>query len=388
MVSGILTALLAVTVYSAVRVHEHLKHTTREDTESKVRDGIKVFRQEGHDVYELRSGKSVMQVVPSIGSNMISMTQELRGKRIKVIEPPPSLRKLKEENACFYGNPVLFPFACRMEDEFSFDGERYRTPSVMKAGGYPMHGLVGRLPWKVVDTGENVKGTWIQTSFDFDDPELPAHWRDVYGGLKIALKFVLDNQGARVTVNMRNRGRDRRIMSFACHPIFPVHGRRSQARVFIDARTLVRLKNGLPEEVAQPEGNTIMQGRAVGEDYLCPCYTDLARDGQGNASIVIEYPDPGLRLRVLLGSKYRHLVFWMPPADLHKALKADEPIWGGNAVFAIEPHTSSINAPVLHSGAKGSELRRIANPIILDSGEEFEEFFSFGMETMPLLSNP
>ena len=113
---------------------------------------------EGHTTYHLKDAREKMtfSIVPDIGNWGYSLT----AKGHEVFYPRPSFAQYLAERGLGYGNPLMAPFANRIDrDYYYFEGRKYllngdlgnflRTPPK----NFPIHGVMAYDPrWEVVKT--------------------------------------------------------------------------------------------------------------------------------------------------------------------------------------------------------------------------------------------
>lgn len=210
-----------------------------------------------------------------------------------------------------FGGAILAPFANRItgravagarEIETTVDGRAVRLPRNWGgkrpgAAQYAMHGLILQSPvaWRQ-DEPRAVSGRLAAGDFGGHWPsatELGFEWRLAAGVLSLR-------------VEARNVGHDRLPMALGWHPYFALpSGDRRQARLRVPARARTEVDNYddvLPTGRLAPTAGSAFDftapgGRALAEQYLDDCFTDLVRQ-DGEAVVDILDPAAGLALSV------------------------------------------------------------------------------------------
>ncbi len=141
-------------------------------------------KTEGHITYQLKDQKLKMDfsLVPDIGNWGYS----LRVHGNEVFYPRPSFEQYIKERGLGYGNPIMAPFANRIDrDHYYFEGKKYllngdlenflRTPPT----NYPIHGLLAYdNRWEVVKTtASDAAGASVTSRLEFYKyPDLTAQF--------------------------------------------------------------------------------------------------------------------------------------------------------------------------------------------------------------------
>lgn len=320
-------------------------------------NNIERFLKEKYEVYRLSSqchnGEMSIELVPSIGSNVIRVSQRIVEKEFEIIESPPSLQEL-ESQPFNWGIPVC-SFANRWSKKFFFNNIEYETPYFdTDHRGIPLHGFLYNQKWEVVSYGEERGSVWIETSFNTKD--LPDLFQEVFGFLQYNIIYYLDHNRLTIKTKIQNQCNKERIVSIALHPWFKVYGNRDEAYIDMPARSRLVLDSDMVP--IKKLSNTILDGTCqIGEATYDDDFTDFIMDRDRKTTIGIIYPDQLVELSVRFSEEFRHCIFFAPDkefADKHHQ---------GNRVFACEPQSSSIGA--------NSTIKKLGNPVILQPGETF-----------------
>ena len=262
------------------------------------------------------------QVLPGRGMMLLQARLRLAsGEIVDAIEAPPvedAARRLGggpddfAGNASFsFGGAILAPFANRIcghalddsrEIETTIAGTPVRLPrnwggKAPGAAQYAMHGLI--LAAAVA---------WRQ-----DDPAHLAGWLDAgdFGGqwpgrLRLGFEWRLRAGALTLRVRGQNIGDTPAPIGIGWHPYFRLpSGERGQARLFAPATCRVEVNNydevlptgRLLPVAGTPYDFTAANGRALGDQYLDDCFTDLRRsEGRAIAHVIDPAADVGLSI--------------------------------------------------------------------------------------------
>jgi galactose mutarotase-like enzyme len=286
------------------------------------------------------------EVLP--GRGMMLLQAKLRlpsGEVVDAIEAPSAAEAARRlgggpddfaGNASFsFGGAILAPYANRIrgrplpdsrEIEADIAGQSVRLPRNWggKAAGaeqYAMHGLILE----------------AHTACRQDDPSHASGWLDAgdFGGrwpgrLRLGFEWRLAGGVLILRVRAQNVGDQPAPVGIGWHPYFRLpSGRRDQARLFVSAagRVLVNdYDEVLPTGALEPVTGTAYDfsaaaGRALGEQYLDDCFTDLRRS-EGRAVAQIIDPAAGLGLTVASSAaKVRAFQVYAPPDKAFVALE-------------------------------------------------------------------
>ncbi len=286
------------------------------------------------------------EVLPGRGMMLLRAALRLAsGEMVEVIEAPSAsdaARKLNggaddfSGNASFsFGGAILAPYANRIRGQPLLDSreievevaeQTVRLPRNWggKAPGaeqYAMHGLI-----------LNAAVSWRQ-----DDPAHVSGWLDAgdFGGrwpgqLRFGFEWRLTGGALVLRVRAQNVGDAPVPVGIGWHPYLRVmSGDRRQARLFVPAARRVLVNNYdevLPTGVVEPVAGTSHDfsaagGRALGDQYLDDCFTDLRRSA-GRATAHLIDPAAGVGLSIGSGAaKVRAFQVYAPPDHAFVALE-------------------------------------------------------------------
>jgi len=157
---------------------------------------IKHVLFDGKEAIQASNEHLQLLMIPSFGSNVISLIDVKRGKELLV--KPESFAALTE-NPMLNGIPVLFPPNRIENGTFTFDGEKHEFP-INEIGKHHIHGFVYDQPWHVTGEIEENGITAVQTAIELEKP-------DLYKGAVIVLTYELDGPVLRQRATVKNSGK-------------------------------------------------------------------------------------------------------------------------------------------------------------------------------------
>ena len=194
---------------------------------------------------------------------------------------------------------TLLPWPNRLRDgAYSFDGEDFQLALTEPDKGNAIHGLVRWANWAVAErSGERVRMTHL------------LHPQEGYPfALDLALEYALSDDGLAVTTTATNVGERDCPYASGAHPYLTV------ATEVVDSATLeLPASTWLETDERQiPVASHAVEGtpydfrepRVIGRTALDTGYTDLERDGDGRARVVLGAPDGGPRVALWLDAAY------------------------------------------------------------------------------------
>ena len=308
--------------------------------------------EEGVCVYTLSDTvkQAQAEIIPELGNNCFRFQQTLRGQKIDLIEPAPSIGAIKNR-ASGFGNPILFPFPNRVrEGKYAFEGKSYEF-STKTALGNSIHGFVYTRPWHVESTEASESGAKIVSRFDIADfAGLSSEYPFPF---ELRIIYTLAEGVLSLEVDVKNTGDGNMPMGFGIHPYFsaPLFPSTDPADCWVQVpanRSWV-LDGFLPtgEQIEVSGSNDLRQGLPFKDMKFDDVLTDLS---QCPSQCIID--DRANKTRFILASdaQFREMVIYTPPER--------------NAI-AIEPYTCTTDAVNLQ--AKGTD----AGLIVLGAGETF-----------------
>ncbi|WP_309088744.1 aldose 1-epimerase [Domibacillus sp.] len=156
---------------------------------------IKHVLFDGKEAIQASNDYLQLLMIPSFGSNVISLIDKKTGKELLV--KPDSFAALTE-NPMLNGIPVLFPPNRIENGTFIFNGTTHHFP-INEIDKHHIHGFVYDQPWQVTNEKEEQDVVAIQTMIQLDQPA-------IYKGASIQLTYELDGAILRQTATVKNSG--------------------------------------------------------------------------------------------------------------------------------------------------------------------------------------
>lgn len=288
------------------------------------------------------------QYTIAYGTQQATITEVGATLRSYEVEGQPFLEGFGPDEMSFGGGgQVLAPWPNRLAGgSYEFAGTRYQLAISEARTGNASHGLVRWANWQPVahDAASVTLGLTLhpQSGYPF--------------ALALALTYRLADDGLTVSISARNVGTSALPFGIGFHPYFTV------GTALVDEATFtLPAATSLPtDERMIPTGRDSVAGgaldfrsaRPIGDTVIDTCFTDLARDEQDRARIVLAAPGGGPALTLTLDGAFDFVQVYtgnnLPdPAKRRRGL-------------AIEPMTCPANA--FNSGD---------GLIVLAPGEEF-----------------
>jgi len=284
-------------------------------------------------------------IAPELGFNCISMTTDIGGETIEVIDSPQDVLN-GESRPSGFGIPILFPFPNRIrEGRFHFEGQDYAIPP---AKGHPnaIHGFCYDRPWRVHEqTSDSVTGRF---QLSVDAPERRKCW---------PADFLFDVRyrvaESRLECQFRIVNCDTRPLPWGLgtHAYFRLpfgsRSRAEQCEYFVPVSEQWELKDFLPTGRRLPVENQapLRNGAEFGSTKYDDVFTAWESDG-GTLRSSIQDPQAGIQLTQICDSQYfREAVVYTPP---------------GRNALCIEPYTCVTDAVNLQSQDLNTGLQVLA----------------------------
>ena len=238
-----------------------------------------------------------------------------------------------------HGTP-LAPWPNRLGDGwYVFDGKRYQVPLTEPGKQNAIHGF---LRWQAWDCVEHREDRVTMAARIHPTPFWPFD-------LGVTVAYALDDDGLTVTVVARNLGRDDAPWAYGQHPyLSPGEGTVDDCRLTVEAGTRITTDaRQLPTGHARVAGSSydFAHPRAIGSTAIDHAFTDLVRDADGRARLVLE-GDDGRTVSTWVDESFPYLEIYT--AD---SLAPDRRRRG----LGVEPMTAPPNA--LQSGTDVRRLR-------------------------------
>ena len=239
---------------------------------------------------------------------------------------------------------VLAPWPNRIENgSYEFGGKRMQLPLTEPEHGNAIHGLVRRAEWNVGDLAPD------RVVLDYLlEPQPGYPFR-----LALTVEYALSDAGLTVTTTARNIGTEPCPYGSGQHPYLTLGTSTVDAlRLQVPAQTVVFSdERGLPERSAPVEGSDydFRAGRTIGATVLDNAYTELERDTDGRANVLLDSAeDSGLTLWVDESYPYLMVFTGDPLPDVARRSIAVEPMTcppnafrTGESLIRLEPGEST-----------------------------------------------
>lgn len=281
-----------------------------------------------------RETRAEARLEPRRGGNVVRFrVARPGGGRLDLLVPPRPPRGLGAVGVGA-GLPVLFPFPNRVaRGRYDFDGAAFRLRPDPRMGGHHIHGLAGRLPWRLEAFGAGRRGAWARASLDLSD--FPAATRAYPFPCRLAVTTRLADGALVHEAEATNLGRAPLPMGYGLHPWFPsaldgTDRRRTEIRVGAAARW--DLRGCLPTGRIRPVGGgrfDLRRGRPLGVAAYDDVFTRAVRRADGWTEAAVRYPEAGLEIRIEADAAFRE---WVVYAPRHRR------------VVCLEPYTCTTNA--------------------------------------------
>ncbi len=210
------------------------------------------------------------------------------------------------------GQPLI-PWPNRLHGGiYMWDGEQHVVPLDEPELGNALHGVCRWRNWRATDV-----------TADAVTMRLRLHPLPAYPfALDLAITYSLDDDGLTVATTATNIGPDDAPYAHGAHPYVTVETPR------IDTALLrVPAATWLPTDESQiPTGRESVDGtpydfrtpRPLGDVAIDYAFTDLDRDGDGRATVVLEAPDGSRRVEVWLDEHYPYVELFTGDALPHE----------------------------------------------------------------------
>ncbi|RKR72925.1 aldose 1-epimerase family protein [Frondihabitans australicus] len=263
----------------------------------------------------LRRGRYEAHVA-SVGASLRSLTVD--GRDLVVPFEADEIRPV-------FRGAILAPWPNRIVDgTYSFDGAEYQLALTEPSRGHALHGLLAWADWAVVSAtdAEAVLRAHVVPSDGYPWP------------IAVTVTYVLGDDGLTTTVEAVNEGRDAAPWGTAPHPYLSAGiGRVDDWTLTLPAGSYLevtddRLIGVGVKPVTERAGFDFREGHAIGDLFVDHCFTDLARDETGAATVTVASPD-GAGGRMTFGTELPWVQIHTadrPEADLNRLGLAVEPM--------------------------------------------------------------
>jgi aldose 1-epimerase len=311
---------------------------------------------DGVDIVRLmdRSREVEVAIAPSAGN----MAYEMKVKGVNVFWTPPSMTLAQmRERKSLSGNPVLAPFANRIDGgSYWANGKKYLLNFDIgnlrrDQNGNAIHGMLGFSDlWEVTALEADSQSAWATSRLEFwKHPELMAQFPFAH---TMEITYQLRNGVLEVATMLKNHSGEPMPVGIGYHPYFAVHDApRDEWTVRLPVKEKFVLSPKLiPTGERQPAG--LEKEFALGGVQLDDVFGGLVRESDGRAAFWVKGKNQ--RILVHYGPKYTVAVVYAPP---------------GRNFICFEPMAAITNAFNLAQDGKYNELQSVP------PGGEWKESF-------------
>lgn len=290
---------------------------------------VRTIEEFGHQVQELRVGKTVVKLAAAAGANVYS----IRIDDVEFLHQPESAERLPGVTC---GVPILYPTPNRVRGgKFTFAGETVEFP-IRKNQRWHIHGLVNRHPWKLLKSELSDDVASVTCFADFSEgTELHKLFPFAH---QLLLTIEVREGSVKWSYMVNNQGKKPVPFGFALHPYITYQGERSETFLTIPATHMMESEDRMPT------------GKLIATDELdFPLGRPMTLEGKNFDDVfwgmdsakptTIEFRDAKRRIQISASEHFTHLVVWTPERNY----------------FGIESQTCSTDAHNLHAAGKTRE---------------------------------
>jgi aldose 1-epimerase len=254
-------------------------------------------------------------VVPSIGNRAYELS--VKGKNLLYF--PRGLAEFASSGGKgFNGIPFLAPWGNRIPGGgFWANGKRYSFNTSLgnlsvDPRGIAIHGMLTASPlWEVVDVGADRQSAHVTSRLSFwKYPELMANWPFAH---EYEMTYRLSEKGLEVETVIKNLGAEPMPVVIGYHPYFNIPDvPRPEWSIHVPARKHVEMDSQLVATGALTDSG-LADEESLRTRTFDDGYTDLARDGAGDATLSVE--GGGKKIEVVFGPKFKVALVYAPPGQ-------------------------------------------------------------------------
>lgn len=282
----------------------------------------------------------------SHGDQRVVVVEVGGGLRVYETARGPLLDGYGEDEMCSGGRgQSLIPWPNRLRDgSYEFAGSRHQLTLTEPEAHNAIHGLVRWANWTVADrAGDRV----VMSHVLHPQPGWP-------GTLDLQIDYRLDDGGLTVTTTATNVGGSACPYGTGQHPYLTLGTERVDSLVLKapGRRYLQSDDRGIPTGSRPVHGTPFdyTEPRHLGDAKLDTGYTDLDRDADGCARVVLEATDPARRATLWMDRAYDYLMLFTgdtlaPPARrrglaVEPMTCAPNALQSGDGLVVLEPGAS------------------------------------------------
>ncbi len=239
---------------------------------------------------------------------------------------------------------LLLPWPNRIQEgRYDFGGRSHQLALTEPEAANAIHGLVRWAAWTIA---EQEPDRVVLEHVLHPQPGYPFT-------LDLRIEYALSDSGLNVRTTATNAGRDACPYGAGAHPYLTV-GTDAVDSMLLQAPGRTALES---DERGIPTGRVAVDGteydfrreRALGPTRLDHCFTDLERDDDGLARVVLRHPETRAELTLWLDNAYGYLMLFTgdPLPDVARRSLAVEPMTcppnafqTGEALIELEPGRS------------------------------------------------
>jgi aldose 1-epimerase len=239
---------------------------------------------------------------------------------------------------------VLIPWPNRLQDgNYEFDGRRHQLPLNEPEHRNAIHGLVR---WAAWTAAEREPHRAVMEHVLYPQPGYPF-------SLGISIEYALSDSGLLVRTTATNLGTDPCPYGSGAHPYLTLGTAAiDHLMLRVPGRTVLRSdERGLPigREAVKHTEFDFQKPRRVGSTKLDHAFTDLERDEDGLARVVLRDPDHGIEVSLWVDESYPYLMLFSGDSlpDVRRRSLAAEPMTcppnafrTGEALIRLNPGSS------------------------------------------------
>jgi aldose 1-epimerase len=240
---------------------------------------------------------------------------------------------------------VLAPWPNRIENgSYEFGGTRLQLPLTEPEHGNAIHGLVRSAMWNVVEAAPD------RVLLDYVLEPQPGYPFT----LALTIEYSLTDAGLTVTTTARNIGGQPCPYGSGQHPYLTLGTEMvDPLRLQVPGRVVgISDERGLPASSVAVDGTEydFRSGRTIGATVLDNAFTELERDGDGRARVLLDDPIGGAGSTLWMDESYPYLMVFTgdPLPDVARRSLAVEPMTcppnafrTGDSLIRLEPGESA-----------------------------------------------